>query len=209
MDGVLVDSEPLWHHVWETIVFPDVQAGDPTLEEVTGRSYTETLPMLAEQYGLEHDPEHYAELIEERGPALYASEAEADPAVHELLDTVRDRGFLVGIVSSSAPEWIATVVDRFDLEPLDVVQSAMDAPGDGKPSPDVYEHAADLLGVDPSECVVIEDSENGVRAAAAAGATVIRFALGEQAAPMPEADAVAADPEDLERILLGLLDTAD
>jgi HAD superfamily hydrolase (TIGR01509 family) len=206
MDGVLIDTEPHWNELWESAVFPEAMDGDPTREDVRGRSYPESIRDLADRYGLERDAAYYEELLEERAIDLYGEGGEADPAVHDLFDLVRDRGLKVGIVSSAQLDWIEIVVDRFGLEPLDLVQSAMEAPGAGKPSPDVYEHAAAELGLDPAGCIVIEDSTNGVRAAAAAGATVIRFEIDVAAAAMPEADAVAHGSAELEAILTEILD---
>lgn len=208
MDGVLIDTEPHWHNVWRSEVFPDAIDGEPTLDDVTGRAYPESIPELDERYGLERDVAYYEELVERLATDLYAEEADADETVHELFDVVRDRGLLVGIVSSAPRDWIETVVDRFDLEPLDLLQSAIDAPGAGKPAPDVYEHAAAELGLDPAETIVIEDSTNGVEAAAAAGATVIRFEIGGDVEAMPEATATVHDAAGLEGVLTDLLDGA-
>ncbi len=205
MDGVLVDTESHWHELWESAVFSDAIDGEPSRDDVRGRSYPESIADLEANYGLDRDMAYYEELLEERAIDLYGEEADADTAVHELFEFVRERGLPVGIVSSARGDWIQAVVDRFDLDPLDVQLSAFDAPGEGKPAPDVYEHAAAQLGLDPSECVVIEDSTNGVRAASAAGATVIRFALGEDV-ELAEADYVATDAADLKRILGELLD---
>ena len=206
MDGVLIDTEPHWHDVWRSQVFPDATEGEPSLETVTGRSYTESIPELHEQYALKNDPEHYVDLVESLADDLYAEKADGATDVHDLFDALRDRGLAVGIVSSAPPDWIETVVERFDLDPLDLQQSAFDAPGPGKPEPDVYEHAAAELGLDPNECIVVEDSKAGVRAAAAAGATVIRFEIGVAADPMEEAAAVVHDVAELEAVLTDLLD---
>lgn len=206
MDGVLIDTEPHWKELWQGEVFVDAVDGEPTLDDVTGRSYPESIPELDEAYGLENDPSHYVELVERQAAGLYAGEADGEPAVHDCFDLVRDRGLAVGIVSSAREDWIDDVVKRFGLGPLDLQLSALEAPGTGKPAPDVYEHAAAELGLDPAECVVIEDSTNGVRAAAAAGATVIRYEIGVAAEAMPEADAVAHGPVELEATLTEILD---
>jgi len=208
MDGVLIDTEPHWNELWESDVFTEAVDGEPARDDVRGRSYPESIRELEEPYGLERDAAYYEGLLEERAVDFYGTEGDGEPTVHDLFDVVRERGLAVGIVSSAREDWIEIVVDRFGLEPLDILQSAFEAPGDGKPAPDVYEHAAAELGLDSSECIVIEDSTNGVRAAAGAGATVIRFALGETADAMEEADFVAADPEELEGILTDLLDGA-
>lgn len=205
MDGVLVDTEPHWHDLWQEVVFPEAVSGEPTLDDVTGRSYPESLRDLDAEYGLERDVAYYEDLLTAEAASLYTSDAGGPAAVHDLFDAIRDRGVAVAVVSSAPRAWIEGVVDRFDLGPLDALVSAEAVAGPGKPAPEVYEHAAAELGVDPSACVVVEDSGNGVRSAAAAGATVIRYACSGECGPLPGADAVADDPAALERILFEYL----
>lgn len=206
MDGVLIDTEPTWKDHWQNVVFDDTQDGEPTLEFVTGRSYPEGVREIEAEFGLEREPVYYNERFEERAETLYAEDAAGSTLVHETFDDIRDRGVAVGVVSSSPRDWIETMVDRFELEPLDVIVSGTELDGPGKPEPLIYETAAEQVGVDPEDCIVIEDSANGVRAGSSAGATVIRFAVSEDVEPMDEAYALAADSEELREILLGLLD---
>lgn len=206
MDGVLVDTEPTWKDHWREEVFADAIDGEPSLDDVTGRSYPEGIRDIEEQYGLERDVEYYDQTFEDRAETLYSEDADGATAVHELFDAIRERGVAVGVVSSSPRWWIETTVERFDLGPLDVLVSGVELGEPGKPEPAIYEDAAEQLGVDPSECVVVEDSANGVRAGHAAGATVIRFAISEDPEPMDEADVVAESPAKLREALLGLLD---
>ena len=75
------------------------------------------------------------------------------------------------------PRWIDIVFETNDLAGrFDAVLSAADEPVPGKPEPDLYERMAERLGVDPAEMVIVEDSSNGVAAAAASGAYVDRIA---------------------------------
>ena len=206
MDGVLVDSEPRWQRVWREEVFPDAQRGTPTLEDVTGRNYRESLRELAARYGFPEDVEHYARKFDRTANEIYGTDVSLTPGVDALFEAVGERDCAVGIVSSSPREWIRTVVERFDLDPLDAVVSAADLDGPGKPAPDVYERAASQLGVPPTECIVVEDSAHGVRAAADAGATVVRFQRGGDASAVDGVDAVAADPAALRETVLALVD---
>lgn len=209
MDGVLVDSEPHWQRFWREEVFVDAERGTPTLDEVTGRNYRESLADLDADYGFPRDVDHYADRFEERAEDIYGTAVDPTPGIDALFDAVRRRGRDLGVVSSSPRAWISTVVDRFDLDPLDVVVSAADLDGPGKPAPGIYEHAAARLGVDPDACVVVEDSVHGVRAATDAGATVIRFKYGESVPAIDGADALAGDPTDLRETVLGLLDEGE
>jgi HAD superfamily hydrolase (TIGR01509 family) len=106
----------------------------------------------------------------------------------ELFDDLRGEVKLA-IVSSAPQAWIGVVRDRFDLDPLDLVLSAEDIDGPGKPEPDVYEHAAAELGVAPEQCVVVEDSHAGVLAATGAG----MHCLGYRTPQNQDTDLSAAD----------------
>ncbi|MFC7157316.1 HAD family hydrolase [Halomarina halobia] len=204
MDGVLVDSEAHWQRVWREEVFAHV-AGDPSVREVTGRNYRESLADLDEDYGLPGGAERFARRFEAAADAVYGEAVSLTPGLPDLLDALRGRDLAVGVVSSAPEAWIRTVVERFDLDPLDVAVSAEHLDGPGKPAPGIYERAASALGVNPVECVVVEDSENGVRAAARAGATVVRFRRGDDVDPTTGTDAVAADPAELRGTLLDLV----
>nr|WP_282594535.1 HAD family phosphatase [Halomarina salina] len=206
MDGVLVDSEPHWQRFWTEEVFGEAERGTPTLDEVTGRNYRESLAELDAEYGFPRSVEHYARRFEDRAEDIYGTTVTQTPGIDALFDAVRSRDRGLGVVSSSPHAWISTVVDRFDLDPLDVVVSAMDLDGPGKPAPAIYEHAAAELGVEPEHCVVVEDSVHGVRAASDAGATVVRFKYDESVPTVDGVDALAEDPTDLRETVLGLLD---
>lgn len=206
MDGVLVDSEPHWQQFWRETVFADAERGTPTLSEVTGRNYRESLREIDAEYGLREDLGRYERRFEAAAEGIYGAEVAPMPGVGSLFEDLRDRG-RVGVVSSAPREWIETVVDRFDLDPLGTVVSAEDIDGPGKPDPTIYRVAADRLGVTPEDCVVVEDSVNGVEAAADAGATVFRFQLEAEGTEPPSAgaDAVVADSAALGAELRSLL----
>lgn len=206
MDGVLVDSEPYWQRVWQERVFAAVTDGDPSMEEVTGRNYRESLRDLADTYGLPGDIEHFAHQFETAAERIYTEEVSLTSSISTLFQGVRNRGRALGVVSSAPRTWIEMVVDRFDLGPLDLILSAAALDGPGKPAPGIYEQAATTLSVAPAECVVIEDSEHGIRAAAQAGTTVIRFQRGQETEAVAGADALADDPDQLRKTVLGLLD---
>lgn len=105
----------------------------------------------------------------------------------------------VALVSSSPHDWISRMLDRFDLrESFDEVISAEEIDGASKPDPGVYEYAAEQLGVEPDECIAVEDSENGVESAKAAGMRVVGFRNQSDAAlDLSEADVVVESPGEL------------
>lgn len=84
------------------------------------------------------------------------------------------------VASSSPTEWLATALDRFGLARhfAGRLFSAAEHVERGKPFPDIYLHAAGALGVAPAEILVLEDTAPGVRAAKAAGMTVVGLCAG-------------------------------
>ncbi|SIR65193.1 haloacid dehalogenase superfamily, subfamily IA, variant 3 with third motif having DD or ED/haloacid dehalogenase superfamily, subfamily IA, variant 1 with third motif having Dx(3-4)D or Dx(3-4)E [Haladaptatus litoreus] len=205
MDGVLVDSESFWQQFWRDQVFAHAENGEPGLEDVNGRNFRESLKDLAATYGLPGGPERYARQFEVAAETVYGEQVSITPGIPDFFERLCDRGINVGIVSSAPADWIERVIKRFDLTPIDVMVSAEHIDLPGKPEPFIYEHAAAELDVSPSSCLVIEDSVNGVRAAAQAGSTVIRFCQGATVQPTDHTDFVANSPGELQRTILELL----
>lgn len=176
MDGVLVDSETYWNRFESEWVFGTaVTAGSPAHAEVTGMPFREIYDYLDSEYGTTVTKSAFVGKYEERAESLYGEEVELTSGTRALFDGLRGAGRSVGIVSSSPRAWINVVRNRFDLDPLDLVVSADDIDGPGKPHPDIYEHAAAELDVAPAECIVVEDSQNGIGAAVQAEAFTVAF----------------------------------
>lgn len=201
MDGVIVDTEAFWREREREVILPAaVEGGDPSQAEIRGINYRETYDYLAENYEMALDREAFLDLYESAAADLYES-ADLLPGFHDLLAALHDRDLRVGVVSSSPPTWIDRVVGRFDLD-VDATVSTEDIDGPGKPEPDVYAAAASRLGVDPSDCVAVEDSPNGVRAATGAEVTTVAYGGDPGAAEL--ADNVAADPDELRAVFAAL-----
>jgi HAD superfamily hydrolase (TIGR01509 family) len=91
----------------------------------------------------------------------------------ELIRALRSAGFPVGIASGSARKSWVPILTRFGIQ-ADAMAGAEDVKR-GKPHPDLYLEVAEKLGVPPSHCIVVEDSEAGIDAARAAGMKAMRF----------------------------------
>lgn len=173
-DGVLVDTEwaiyDAWHRtfqengqqlpleVYTQCIGSDFNTWSPKthLEELTGSAFDWHDLDHKRQQRIEHD------LIGE-GPM---------PGAVELLETLTALGIPRAVVSSSSHHWVDGWLDRLDLRRhFDEVVCRGDA-ARIKPAPDLYLEAAKRFGLDPAECLVIEDSLNGVKAAIAAGMPV-------------------------------------
>ena len=204
MDGVLVDSEPHWKRNWQEEIFPKVLEGQPTLGDVTGRNFRESLALLHNKYGLPGGPERFETEVEAFADEMYREEATVTEGMPALFSLLRTHSLDIAIVSSSPRRWISLIVERSDLDDPDVIVSAEDIEAPGKPNPAVYEHAIDRLGVEPAACIVVEDSKHGARAANRAGATVIRYQCDHKAKPILAADYVTEDIAELRTRLLQL-----
>jgi HAD superfamily hydrolase (TIGR01509 family) len=203
MDGVLVDSQRYWEAFEEEYVLEGLLADVPDVDRsaITGRSVWDVHAHLVETYGLDVSEADFLDAYRERAREIYFQHASATPGVGDLIDALRDEGYPVGIVSSSPREWIGWVVDALGVGPLAVTWSAEDVDGPGKPAPRIYEAAAERLGVDPGRCLVVEDSETGIAAAARAGAYVIGYRAAPDVDTEPAiaagADEVVTDPATL------------
>ena len=175
MDGVLVDSEDYWHAAEREEILPRVLADDsstPELDEVTGMYYGEIYDYLAEHYGVTVDKAEFMALYEETAKSIYGDRVELLDGAAEFVADLRAEGVTVGLVSSSPRDWIEVVIDRFDLA-FDLIAPAEEFDGPGKPEPGLYEEAIREMGGTVDRAVAIEDSENGVLAAARSGAYTI------------------------------------
>jgi len=187
MDGVIVDSEPLWR-IAEREVFAGIglDLTDADCEKTMGMRTDE---VAAYWYGQSPwrgpSPTEVEELIEGRMLTLIDERAEAMPGLQHAIGSARTAGLELAIASSSTPVLIEAVLDKLGLgTTFGVIRSAIEEEY-GKPHPAVFLTTARLLGVEPDECVVIEDSVAGVRAARAAGMRVIAIPpdhLSEKAA---------------------------
>jgi len=202
MDGVLVDSEDYWVPYEEDDLYPQIGLPDLDAAEITGMNYRDIYDYLDETYGVEMERAAFLAWFETTAETIYGEDVALLPGAHDLLAALSDRGVAVAIVSSSPPEWIDIVRERFDLS-VDAVISADTLDGPGKPEPAVYEHAARELGVDPTDAVAVEDSGHGIESARRAGMSVVGFRHGAtDDTDRSEADFVADTPEALRSYLL-------
>jgi HAD superfamily hydrolase (TIGR01509 family) len=173
MDGLLIDSEPLWLEA-ETAVMARLGAAWTTADQaqLLGGSLKRTVRYLMGKATRPASPELVAEwlmsgvcdLVRERGVPL-------QPGAPELLAEVAAAGLPRALVTSSERRFMDAVLDRTGLR-FDVLVCANDVTMT-KPDPEPYLLAAKLLGADPARCVALEDSPNGVTSAEAAGCQVI------------------------------------
>ncbi|MCU1488619.1 MAG: 2-deoxyglucose-6-phosphatase [Acidimicrobiaceae bacterium] len=176
MDGLLVDSEPLWREAQVGVLDKlgsDVRA---VLERglVMGMRVDEAVALFRSWAPWEGaDDEAVARDIVQAVVASISEHAVLMPGALEALDLFQERGLLLALASGSVPEVVDAVVDRFKLrDRFTVIASAVDDRL-GKPHPAIFLRTAAALGAPAADCVVLEDSVNGCIAAKAARMRVI------------------------------------
>ena len=203
MDGVIVDSERYWAEYEEERILPAAEVSGLDPGEITGMNYKEIAEYLTENYDAAVGTDELQAIYEECAAELYTERADLMDGFRDLCGTLRDRGIRLAIVTSSPPEWIEMVRDRFDLTGFDATVSAEEIDGPGKPEPHIYRHAAEAVGVDPADCVAVEDSTNGVASATAAGTACIGYRGGsDRTLDLSAADVVVDGPQELRAELL-------
>jgi len=197
LDGVLLDSEQIWDEVREQLARE--RGGrwhDGAQRAMMGMSSTEWSQYMHDEIGLPESPEEISAEVVRRLEERYRQHLPLLDGAVEAVERLAAR-WPLGIASSSNREVIDLVLELSELAPFFKVTVSSEEVARGKPAPDVYLEAARRLGVAPEQSAAIEDSENGIRAAKAAGMRVI-------AIPNPH---FPPDPEALEQadVTLGSL----
>lgn len=171
MDGVLIDSEPLWHQA-EIAVFGE-EGLELTPEDclrTTGLRIDEAVAHWCERHPcLSPRREILVSSILDRLFELVSRRGKPKRGVDEVLELARSRGLRLALASSSPYRVIHAVLGALGLDStFEVIHSAEEETR-GKPDPAVYLTTARKLGVEPERCIAVEDSPNGLLSAKAAG----------------------------------------
>jgi mannitol-1-/sugar-/sorbitol-6-/2-deoxyglucose-6-phosphatase len=181
MDGVIIDSEPLWQTA-EQLVFETIGI------QLTTAMCRQTIGLRTDEvirYWFDRQPwesksleQVEAELLAEV-EVLILAQGKAMAGLHAILELISKSNLRLAIASSSPKKLIQSVISKLSIDDyFESCYSGFDVPN-GKPDPAVYLAAAAGLELDPQNCLAIEDSLVGIRSAKAAGMKVI-------AVPEPE-----------------------
>ena len=191
LDGVLIDSEPVWEQVRRGLV--EEHGGrwpDDVQTHLLGMNTAEWARYLSADLGVNLPSEEVAEVVIDRMAARYADSLPLLPGAGDALQRFSAR-WPLALASSSPRRLIDSVLAAAGWGELFEATVSTDEVGRGKPAPDVYLEAAHLLGRSASDCAAVEDSSNGMRSAATAGMLVIAIPR-PQYAPAPDALKLAA-----------------
>ncbi|RZT97151.1 sugar-phosphatase [Ancylomarina subtilis] len=170
MDGLLIDSEPFWRMSQKNLFSKrGINLNEDDFESFMGKRIDEVVAIIFSRFPNQDKTQEETaeeivngviELVQEKGVAL--------SGVKKTLEDLKKQNYKIGLASSSNLKIIKAVLKKLDIESyFEVVHSAQFEEY-GKPHPQIFISTAKMLGVPPSECLVLEDSFHGVIAALAA-----------------------------------------
>lgn len=178
MDGVIVDSEYTYfksktdilheagHDVPVSYQYQFMGTTSDFMWQIMKEEFN--LPQTVEEYGKEMNRRR-DEIIQKDGVQPIAN-------VRDLIKRLSEAGFKLGVASASRKEEIIRNLKELGLDSYFTQAVSAEEVEHSKPEPDVFLHTAELLGSKPSDCIVIEDTKNGTRAAKAAEMYCVGFA---------------------------------
>jgi pseudouridine-5'-monophosphatase len=175
MDGVLLDTEPLYTIAYDRVMAPYGASLDrETKSTMMGRAALTSAGLVIEKFGLPLRPE---ELLALRKPILEElfANAPAMPGAAELIAKLKARGCRLAVATSSTRQFFELKTQHHPwFSHFEAIVCGDDpVVKNPKPAPDIFLAAAERLGVTADKCVIFEDSPAGVEAALASGARVI------------------------------------
>jgi HAD superfamily hydrolase (TIGR01509 family) len=190
LDGVLVDSEHVWDEARKELA---AERGgrwhERASRDMMGMSSLEWSRYMHDEIGLREPPEEISAEVVRRLEEIYRRELPLVAGAREAVERLAAR-WPLALASSSNRELIDLVLELSGLARSFRVTVSSEEVARGKPAPDVYLEAARRLGVAPERCTAIEDSDNGIRSAKAAGMRVLAIP-NPQYPPADEALALA------------------
>lgn len=203
MDGVIINSERLHRKAYfGTFESLGLEVSDELYTSFIGSSTINTFQQVTDHFGLDVDP---VELVKDKR-RRYVDFFEHDPSlslvdgVEDIIKYLHDKGVTLVLASSSAMVNIDRVFSKFDLDQYFTAKVSGAELAQSKPHPEIFEKAAELGNVEREHCIVIEDSDNGIAAANAAGIFVFGYAnpLVEDQS-LENADSVISDFKGLKK----------
>ena len=176
MDGTLVDSEKVWTvSLADTARWLGGELSQAARDDMVGSNMARTMVLMFDDLGLRRDAARITEaeaFLTGRTRELFAGGLEWRPGAQEALRTVRAAGWPTALVTNTGRALTELALDGIGREHFAVTVCGDEVPR-GKPDPDPYLRAAELLGVAAGECLAVEDSPTGALAAGRAGAAVL------------------------------------
>ena len=174
LDGLMVNTEELDHQVGQILLERRGRVFSKELKRrMMGLPAPIAFQLMIQAHGLADTPEKLQTEGDQLLAELLPSRLQTMPGLADLVDALEKAVIPKAVATSSPRSFASTVLSRFDLEPRFHFVLTSDDVNRAKPHPEIYLKAAELLGVSPGRMMVLEDSENGCRAAVQAGAWVV------------------------------------
>ncbi len=197
MDGLLIDSMSYWLALdREVFASHGLEFEGEALRYMTGRSEKENMEYLEEKFGI--DTTHLMASRHDHVLNIYKDLTKEMPGLGRLMDVLRESEYRYSLASGASLDLITIVADRFGWNDFfEFLISSDHVDSIGKPDPGIYLYAAEKMKLSPEDCIVFEDSENGVVAAKRAGMRCIAVPNAEWSpGDFSQADLVADSLED-------------
>lgn len=189
MDGLMFDTEQIWQKNWnKTAAEMGISLPEEFKFNICGTSGKLMNSVIEKYYGVEDGAPIAAKVKQMVHDDLIDFTPEK-PGIHEILEFFKEKGVRMAVASSSSEEVIRRNLKNTNTE--DYIEAIVSGVGmtNGKPAPDIFLKAADMLGIDPKECYVFEDAFNGVTAGYNAGCRTIM--IPDMSQPTEEIRAMA------------------
>lgn len=201
MDGVVVDTEPLhsqaYHEMFKTV---NIEVSDKLYTSFTGQSTVEICQALVDHFKLPMSAQTLVDIKRDNFKTIFKNDSSLEllKGVLDLIKDYHDNGLTLVLASSASMTNIERIFKRFDLDQYFVAKLSGADLKQSKPHPEIFLKAAKAAGCLPSECMVIEDSTNGIKAAKAAGIFCVGYdSVHSTNQDYSEADLVINDFDDI------------
>lgn len=173
LDGTLIDSMSMWKEIdIEYLGRFGIPLPATLQKDISGMSFTETAHYFKNTFHIPDSIEKIKAAWNEMAMYKYTHTVPLKPGALEFLQELRKRGIKTGIATSNSVELVRAVLKSLAVEEyLDEIHTSCEV-AKGKPAPDIYLLTAACLGVEPEECLVFEDIEEGILAGKRAGMEV-------------------------------------
>ena len=206
MDGVLINTEPLHYECWkQTMADEGVDMTYDVYKQCIGSTIGYLLELLRNAYGDISDEETLRARMYAKKEAIV--QRDGFPPIAGVKEAVRrfhEEGFRLEVASSSAGYYIGRVLDALEIRQYFECYTSGEEVAHPKPAPDTFVRAMEKLELKPEDCLIVEDSTNGGKAAAAAGAKCVWFHnpdSGDQQIPHAALTITSWSQENVEKII--------
>lgn len=174
LDGTLLDSMGVWDQVdVDFLGRRGIEVPPDYMAKVSAMQFRQIAEYTIDRFGLEDTPEQLMDEWDRMARVAYSTVVEAKPHAVEYVRHLKDTGARLAVATSLPPALRGPAMEHVGLDGLfDAVCSVDDVDDAGKDRPDVYVHAAGMLGLEPAACTVFEDLLEGIRSAKSVGMTV-------------------------------------